>query len=394
MFDYVVVGAGLIGSAAARYLGERQQNVAVIGPDEPQDWQTHQGVFASHYDQGRITRILDEDLVWGTLAKRSIAEYPSIEQKSGLKFYFPATGLQVGRRPTQPHDFIAKTEAVGQKLEATFERYEAEALKAVQPLFNFAADMVGLLETEPAGYIHPRALVQAQLSLARQQGVSIIRETVVSVEKNDGGILLRSTAGQSYQAAKVLVAAGAYTNTLLETKLDMTPKTRTIILAELPPSEAARLAKLPTLIYEPALYPELLDIYLLPPVKYPDGKTYLKIGESTTSPPIASSVEALRDWFHTDGNPEHAAALKTTLYAIIPNLKVNAILSKPCVTTTTAAKYPYIDVLEPGRLFVAAGGCGAAAKSSNEIGRLAAGLVENEAWTDALDEGLFKARYI
>jgi len=45
----------------------------------------------------------------------------------------------------------------------------------------------------------------------------------------------------------------------------------------------------------------------------------------------------------------------------------------------TAHERPYVDRLAGG-LFVAAGGCGAAAKSSDAIGRMAARLVENGTW--------------
>ena len=55
-FKYIVVGAGMMGAAAARHLSVQTDGVALIGPDEPADRKTHQGVFSSHYDEARITR--------------------------------------------------------------------------------------------------------------------------------------------------------------------------------------------------------------------------------------------------------------------------------------------------------------------------------------------------
>lgn len=52
-FDFVVVGKGMMGAAAARYLALSGARVALVGPDEPADRTTHDGVFASHYDNGR-----------------------------------------------------------------------------------------------------------------------------------------------------------------------------------------------------------------------------------------------------------------------------------------------------------------------------------------------------
>ena len=54
VFDYAVIGAGLIGSAAAKYISETNPNTVLIGPSEPKDKGSHNGVFGSHYDEGRI----------------------------------------------------------------------------------------------------------------------------------------------------------------------------------------------------------------------------------------------------------------------------------------------------------------------------------------------------
>ena len=55
MHKIMVVGCGLFGSAATRHLSERTDGVVCIGPKEPKNRQDHNGVFASHYDEGRMT---------------------------------------------------------------------------------------------------------------------------------------------------------------------------------------------------------------------------------------------------------------------------------------------------------------------------------------------------
>jgi sarcosine oxidase len=86
-FKYIVVGRGLMGAAAARHLARQADGVAVIGPDEPTDRKAHQGVFASHYDEGRITRTIDPDRNWALLANRSIGRYGEIARDSDIDFY-------------------------------------------------------------------------------------------------------------------------------------------------------------------------------------------------------------------------------------------------------------------------------------------------------------------
>ena len=50
IYESIIVGRGLIGSAAAKYISRSQKNVALIGPDEATTSE-QQIVFASHYDR-------------------------------------------------------------------------------------------------------------------------------------------------------------------------------------------------------------------------------------------------------------------------------------------------------------------------------------------------------
>ncbi|HCV71662.1 MAG TPA: FAD-dependent oxidoreductase, partial [Agrobacterium sp.] len=95
-FKYIVVGRGMMGAAAARHLAENTEGVALIGPGEPADIKSHPGVFASHYDEARITRTIDGDADWALLANRSIARYTDIAARSGVEFYAPVGCLMVG----------------------------------------------------------------------------------------------------------------------------------------------------------------------------------------------------------------------------------------------------------------------------------------------------------
>jgi glycine/D-amino acid oxidase-like deaminating enzyme len=52
-YDYIVVGKGLMGAAAAQHLSVHSSSIVLIGPDEPPNWASHVGVFGSHYDEGR-----------------------------------------------------------------------------------------------------------------------------------------------------------------------------------------------------------------------------------------------------------------------------------------------------------------------------------------------------
>lgn len=85
IFDYIVIGKGLIGSAAARYLTQSQKNVAVIGPDEHPDV-NEAIVFSSHYDQGRVQRVIGTDPVWTLLNLQSSNQIIFLNSKQDLLF--------------------------------------------------------------------------------------------------------------------------------------------------------------------------------------------------------------------------------------------------------------------------------------------------------------------
>ena len=87
MYKIAVIGRGLIGSAAGRHLSMISDGIAVIGPNEPEDPVKHEGVFASHYDEGRMVRFVDPQISWSITAKRSIERFLQLQMDSGINFF-------------------------------------------------------------------------------------------------------------------------------------------------------------------------------------------------------------------------------------------------------------------------------------------------------------------
>lgn len=387
MFDYLVIGKGLMGTAVAKYLSNVSNNVAVLGPDEPTDWAKHEGVFASHYDQGRITRQLSKDEVWSILGQRAIQQYAEIEAQSGVQFYFPVGGLFVAPQ-TDDNQYLQQVDAIGQRLGVDFTHFDAVPEQFA--FLQFPANCGGIHEPAPAGYINPRSLVAAQLKIFADNGGTILRETAVSVLPESDYVNIKTLEGNQYQAKKIIIATGAFTNDydLLPHKLPLRVKTETIILAEIEEKEVARLAGMPTVIYE-IESPHLQDIYLLPPIQYPDGRFYLKMGCNTSADRTLSSLDERREWL-ISGNSDHMLTpMRAALESIIPNLKAISWQTKRCLITYTEKGYPAIDELLKGQLYVVTAGNGSSAKSSDAIGQLAASLAINETWQDSLAQHHF-----
>ncbi|MEM7115085.1 MAG: FAD-dependent oxidoreductase, partial [Chloroflexota bacterium] len=95
----------------------------------------HDGVFSSHYDQGRITRELDSTFEWALWAQRSIAAYRAIEEQSGIDFYFPCGAIQVG---LMDDTYLPRTEEIALHLGTTYQCYSGSAFADVVPEFSFS----------------------------------------------------------------------------------------------------------------------------------------------------------------------------------------------------------------------------------------------------------------
>ncbi|KPF42431.1 FAD-binding oxidoreductase [Rhizobium sp. AAP43] len=372
-FKTIVIGRGMMGAAAARYLSLKGEGVAVIGPDEPSDWSSHPGVFASHYDEARITRTIDSDPVWALMANRSIARYGDLARESGVDFYQEVGCLIVGPARGGADPYIAQIEAAARGLDVPVEMFGSADLRQRFTYFDFGVDCEGVYESRSAGYINPRRLVEAQSRLAERAGAAMIRQTALSVREEGHRAVVSTDDGRQYSADRILVAAGGFSiaEHLLPRPLDLKVYGRTVAFFEIADHILPDYQGMPSLIHQPD---DPLDhIYLLPPVRYPDGKTYLKIGGDPDDLLLGTEPE-IRAWFRSGGRVSTRNHLQRIIRGLVPSLADAPLSMAACVTSFTPANYPAIGFASE-RIAVLTGGCGAAAKSSDEIGRLGAELV-------------------
>ncbi len=372
-YSILVIGNGLIGSAAARCLGAEADSVALLGPPEPQQWSSHDGVFSSHYDEGRITRVIDSNPHWAEFAQRSIDQYPFLEKESGIRFFHPVGCIQ-GPKKKIPGEGWNALKEVALKRNITPEILGGGELQKRYPFFRFDDD-TALLETGTAGYINPRKLVQAQNKIASTQGVKQISETALELEKKGSQWKVTTDHGNQYGAGNILLCTGAFTNALLNEPLPFTIFPRTVLFAKVEEKQREQLQNMPCIIWDLILGFDFVDIYLMPPILYPDGNHYIKIGGDAPNSLTSTSSKELKKWFQEGGSINHARGLKEILLDLMPELEGSEFHHKPCVTTYTESGYPIIDELSSKNLYTACAGCGLSAKSSNELGSIAARMI-------------------
>ncbi|MCB0487600.1 MAG: FAD-binding oxidoreductase [Cyclobacteriaceae bacterium] len=371
IFECVVVGKGLVGSAAARHLQNLIGNVAVIGPDEPKDYNAS-SVFASHYDQGRVQRIIGVDPVWTLLNQRSAMRYPMLEKESGIQFHTPVGCLYVSH--VGKDEYVDNVPTQAQKFNTGYQFLNSgDEIHKCLPAYNFPNQAFGVLENGPAGYINPMNLVQAQLALFNKQGGVTLTDTVSSVRKSGSEYEVDIESGETLRANRVLITAGAFSNfhSLIPKPLDLFMKSETVLLAQVSSAEVLRLKNLPSLLYE-IDNGSVEGIYAVPPVIYPDGNIYFKIGCNLPSDIVFTELAEIQEWFRHGDSDANIPAIRDALNVIMPDLKVEKFKSKRCLISRTKTKKAYIGRADDHQLFVAAGGNGYTAMCSEATGEIAA----------------------
>ena len=227
-----------------------------------------------------------------------------------------------------------------------------------------------------AGYISPRNLVKAQTICAEKSG-AIVWDTIALAITEQASRVLISTQASEIEADQVLVAAGGFANMVLPTAALIQAYARTVAFFELTANEAERLKAMPSLV----LYLKNgRDSYILPPIMYPYGKTYLKIGGDPTDVPL-NNVDEMKAWLKNVGNQDVADHLTELLLDFIPELEFISRHHEACMTTFTTDDLPLI-TRQSDRITVAVAGCGRGAKCSDELGRMAASLSSLENMED------------
>jgi len=391
-YEFAIVGAGLFGSAAARHLSTLSDSVVLIGPGEPQSRRDHQGVFASHYDASRLVRGIDPDLLWATLAKRSIGRYRTIEKESGIDFYQDIGYMMVTPGGLGEDWFnLPAMREVATDLGVSIEDLTDDDLNKRYPFLNFTPGSSAVLQPGNAGFINPRKLKAAQQEIASSQGATIIRDVVTRIRRQGSQVEIATGNGTTLRANRVLVATGAYTNAskLLPRKLDFLIRAAMIMETEV---DAGTQHSYPTTLYAKTDGEEDFWGLLMPPIRYDDGRTILKTMDGYYGPRPLQGYEELGNWNRGNGHEDHHPDLQRALREVFPSLSVRSTEFKPCLITDTPSHFPYIDMLDE-RIGVAAGGNGKSAKSSDEIGRLAAGMLHSGNWSSSLPQATFTARF-
>jgi sarcosine oxidase len=200
-FDVIVVGAGVMGSAAAWRLAARGRSVLVL-----EQFQRGHARGSSH-GGSRIFRYAYPDAEYVALARRARPLWAELEAEAGTTVIDVTGGVD--------HGDPRVIGAVGDALAAAgmpFERWSPAEASEHFPGLRFDQEVC---YQPDAGRCRAAAAVDAFARVAAARGAELReRERVIAIETHGDGARVRTESGE-YGASLVVVAAGAWVGELV-----------------------------------------------------------------------------------------------------------------------------------------------------------------------------------
>lgn len=393
MYDLCIVGAGLIGSSAAKH-ASKQSRVLLIGPEEPQDRRQTE-IHGAYFDEARAAAQFFSHGFWARAFKDSRARFEAIIQYSGLEFFHETGFLAVGPASgNYIRNGLQNVEALG----ITKEVLSMDQMLKSFPYLSMRSCDIGVFVRNNAGWLNPRTLRQAQMRIASANGCHIVSDIVEQIQSLDGNLEIMTESGSVYHAKRVLLCTGAFTQfrRLLPSHLcpDVSLVAQSVLFAELGPDDLEALRAMPSMVIVDSDISDLQkkSCYVLPPVKYPDGKMYLKIGHGSQYESILRSHQEVQAWYTNPVPDDIKSGLIEILRANFPSLKPLSFHCDSCVTTNTANRLPFIDMATPS-IGVVIGGNGYAAKSCDQLGKLGVDMVLGNEWSPEYHRDMLRCKW-
>ena len=224
-YDVVVIGAGAMGGAAACHLAREGQKTLLLEQfalDHP---------FGSSYGHSRIIRYAYDHPAYIEMARKVFPMWADLEAESGEALYMRTGGLDFGR-PDWPHFAATRQSMLDQNI--YFEELLPDEVTKRFPQFRLDEDMLGLFQPD-AGLVRPSRTVKTLVRLAQQSGADFIDNCPVTrIEPSTNGVTVH-TAHERYEAARLVVCAGSWAKTLLEStglKLPLQPTRQQLLFFE------------------------------------------------------------------------------------------------------------------------------------------------------------------
>ena len=206
-WDVIVVGLGAIGSAAA-YWASVRPGTRVLGIEQFELGHAN-GASADH---SRIIRLSYHRPDYVRLAKRAFETWAAVEAEADERIVTVTGGLDLW--PADPGIPMADyTDSLAAEA-VPFEILDAAEVMRRWPQWRLPDDVTAMWQSR-AGLADPYRGNAAHRRLATAHGATLVDRTPVTAIREVGGAYAVEAGGTTHTAARVILAADAWTNALL-----------------------------------------------------------------------------------------------------------------------------------------------------------------------------------
>ena len=209
-YDFITIGCGGLGSAAAYWLS-CQAHGEVLALEQFQLCHPRGGSD----DHSRIIRLAYDAPQFTALAPYAYTAWRQVEAESGIPLILKTGGLILGQMDTELGPTIENYARAMRDQGIPFREFSPPEVMERWPQFRLP-DTVRTLYQADTGLVDARRANATHLALARANGATILDDTRVLGVRTVGDSVEVQTSRGAFTAGRVVIAAGAWTNTILE----------------------------------------------------------------------------------------------------------------------------------------------------------------------------------
>jgi len=200
-----IIGAGGVGSAAARFLAQEGHQVLLL------EQFTLDHDRGSSFGESRIIRRTYPDRLYTQLMDAAYPLWEELQNDAQEELFVRTGGIYFGRAG---HPIVSAVEDALQSIGTAYEKLSAAACNSRFPGFRLLPGEEAVYQAD-SGFLRASACVRANVRLARHFGAELRESVQVRAISRQGAGWLVEMNNESIAVERVLVTAGAWTGSLL-----------------------------------------------------------------------------------------------------------------------------------------------------------------------------------